>query len=266
MIRQHYSTTDGSRLHWRESGEGSPLLLCLHPAPHSGLYFETVMPLISTNRRVVAPDYPGYGGSSPVANEPTIADYARTMLALLEELSPEGPAAVLGFHTGCLVAAEMAVLAPSLCERLVLIDIPYFTGDKQRDMLNVAARPLDLGPGSEGVATLWDKNVAQRIDAMPLDRAVSLLAEQLRVAGRSHFAFRAAFTYACEQRMSAVRVPTHIIATHSGLLESTRECAHQMKHASLEERLDIRRAVFEEGAAEIALSINSALSGGTDVE
>lgn len=263
MITRHYSKDAEGQIHWRECGPGdAPVLLCLHPAPYSGIYFETVMPLLAHDYRLIAPDYPGYGGSAPRGSLPAIEDYASAMWSLLDETAREARVHILGFHTGCLVAVEMALQRPSGTDGLVLVDVPYFTGEKQQQMLAAAAKPLALDAEGETMKTLWQKGVAARLESMSVSRAVELLAEQLRVADRSHLAFHAAFTYACEQRMADLQTAVHVIATQSGLLESTRTFAAQLAEVVLEERLDITRAVFEEGAEDIAHSIKAALPGG----
>jgi pimeloyl-ACP methyl ester carboxylesterase len=263
VITRHYSKHADGQIHWRECGPGdAPVLLCLHPAPYSGIYFETVMPLLAEEYRLIAPDYPGYGGSAPRGSLPAIEDYASAMWSLLDETAREASVHILGFHTGCLVAVEMAVQRSSGTDGLVLVDVPYFTGEKQQQMLAAAAKPLVLDAEGEAMATLWQKGVAARLEAMPISRSVELLAEQLRVADRSHLAFHAAFIYACDQRLADLETAVHVIATQSGLLDATRAFAAQSAGLALEERLDITRAVFEEGAADIARSINAALPGG----
>lgn len=262
MIRCHYSDGPFGQLHWRERpGENTdaPVLMCLHPAPFSSLFFTSVMPLIDKRYRVVAADYPGYGGSVPVGKEATIEDYSEAMLSLVHELSPAGEVQVLGFHTGCLVAVEMALQAPHLIAGLTLIDVPYSTGKAREEMLERAAQPLQLNEDVHSVEGLWKSAVAAKLDAMPLPRAVELLAEQLRVSENSHFAFRAAFSYCCDVQMARMQLPVTVIATQSFLLQATRDCAQCIPGAQLVERLDITRAVFEKGAPQISESINTLL-------
>lgn len=77
MIRKGYSDGSFGQAHWRmmeADGERTqPDPYCLHPALSSGLAFTSIMPHLAKNRRVIAPDYPGHGGSDPFKPEPTIA-------------------------------------------------------------------------------------------------------------------------------------------------------------------------------------------------
>lgn len=200
--------------------DAQPPLLCLHPAPHNGAFFATVMPMLNTERTVVAPDYPGYGESKPTANEPAIADYANAMLDLLAALRVSR-IDVLGFHTGCLVGAEMALIDAARIRRLVLVDVPYFVGAERDDMYAESAMPNG--------------------------------------EGRSHWGFHAAFTYPSDERLPQLTTPTRVIATQSGLLEPTRIAAASVPNARLIERLDISRPVFADNAELIAAEIVGAL-------
>lgn len=193
-----------------------PPLLCLHPSPHSGAYFHTVMPMLNAGRAIIAPDYPGYGGSNPPAAEPSIEDYAHAMLDLLDALDITSTD-VLGFHTGCLVGAEMALIDPARIRRLLLIDVPYFLGEEREDM--------------------YAKSVT------------------LRAADRSRWGFHAAFTYASDKRLPKLKTPTIVIATQSGLLDATLAAAAIIPHARLIDRPDITRPVFEASAHKIAAAI-----------
>ncbi|MEO0574805.1 MAG: alpha/beta hydrolase [Pseudomonadota bacterium] len=262
MLRKQYVDTAAGQLHLRSHNarnEAAPVLLCLHPAPSSGLYFDTVLPLLNENRNVFAPDYPGHGGSYPLDAQPDIDDYADSMLALLDGLQVNTPVDVLGFHTGCLVGAEMALKAPARINHLVLCDVPYFDLDTQASLLTRAAQPMTLSDDIDSIAGAWKMNVPPRYTKMPDERVLAFLAEQLRCLGRDHFAFNAAFRYPCHARFSAVRTKTTVIATQSGLLDATRMAADVIPDATLREVLDITTAVFEVGATRISEEVLAAL-------
>jgi len=236
-----------------------PPLLCLHPAPYSGAWFTTVMPLLNEGRAVIAPDYPGYGGSAAPGKEPTIDDYAGAMLDLLDDL-PIARVDVIGFHTGCLVGAEMSLASADRIRRLILIDVPYFTGEERRELYAQAVTPRKFDADVAGLTDEWERNVEQRLDAMPFDRAFELFVESLRAGDRSHWAFHAAFTYPSDERFSELTKPVRVIATRSGLLDATLAASRALPNATLIKRTDITRAVFEEGAERISMEIAAALA------
>ena len=242
------------------AGDHRPPLVCLHPAPSSGLYFTTVLPLINPGRTVLAPDYPGYGGSDGAGESPTIGDYADAMLDALDAAKLDAPADLLGFHTGCLVACEMSLRAPEKTGRLLMIDVPYFDADTQAKLLPSVATPLPLGPELECLDKAWDFNVGKRIADLPIDRAFDLFIENLRSGTGDHLAFRAAFTYDCADRFARIEAPTTVLATRSPLLEPSHAAAAGIAGASLVDVEDVTTAVFEKGAATIAGYINRALA------
>ena len=235
-------------------------LVCLHPAPYSGAYFESVMPKLAASRTVIAPDYPGYGGSEMgTAPQLSIADYATAMLDALESAGIDGPVDVLGFHTGCLVAMEMAHTAAARCRRLVLCDIPYFTKDEQDALRAKVTKPLPLAPHLECLESAWKFNVTVRLDDMPLERAFALFVEQLRSATGDWHAFDAAFRYDCESRCAALDADVVCLATQSALHAPTLAAAERIPFAHLVDVTEVTSAVFEAGADAIGKRILTAL-------
>lgn len=258
QIERFYVHTRIGQVHARRleatGSDTAPTLICLHPAPHSGLYFTTTMPALNEHRRVVAPDYPGYGGSSPPDEMPSMTDYAHSIIDLIDALGIPGdrPVDLLGFHTGCLVAVEAARLEPAAVRRLVLVDVPYFEGSEQVAMLDEAVRPTALPTRLDDLADNWDRNVTGRLDAMSLDRAFELFVEQLRAGTGAHRGFHAAFSYPCAERFGQCTTPARLIATGSALQAATHRAAGALPHAELRDRPDIGPAVFEKYAGAIA--------------
>lgn len=264
MIEAGYINCPEGQIHYRQwipQEETRPPLLCLHPAPFSGLFFVTAMSALGQGRRVIAPDYPGYGASTPRAEQPLIEDYAVAMLEFVAAVSTEGQSVdVLGFHTGCLVAAEMQLQSADSIGALVLVDVPYFVGATQESMLEKAASPLILDTEPESIAPLWKSGVGVKAPLMGMARSVELLSEQLRIYPRAHLAFHAAFTYPCQERFERLPGPAAIVGTQSGLLDATRDCAAAACESALFiEAMEITRGVFEEGARAIAARIDQAL-------
>jgi len=113
--------------------QAAPDLVLLHPMPHDGLFFRTIAPLLAIGRTVIAPDYPGYGGSDGLEGTPTIGLYADAMIDAIH--SSQGPVDLFGFHTGCLVAVEMSLRYPGEVRRLVQVDVPYFDPAKRQELM-----------------------------------------------------------------------------------------------------------------------------------
>lgn len=261
-IAKHYADVASGQIHYRIANPSASMrpLMCLHPAPSSGLYFETVMPLLATDRTVICPDYPGYGGSDALGAQPSISDYADAMLQLSDALQFARPIDVMGFHTGCLVGAEMALQLPEKIGKLVLCDVPYFSAEKRRELAESSAKPLALSENLECMDTAWRFNVTNRSGDAPLERGLALFAEQLRSGTQDHYAFRAAFSYDCEQRLSELSAGPGIIATSSGLRAATLAAVENIPNARLIDAAEISGKVFESNADAIAKHILSCLS------
>jgi pimeloyl-ACP methyl ester carboxylesterase len=137
-------------------------LICLHPAPFDGTYFAEFAQRFNGERRVLAPDYPGYGGSDAPPSQPSIDDYAAALLQVLDELTT-GKVHLLGFHTGCLVACEMARQQSQHVADLVLIDIPYFNGDEQCEKYRQSVTDQ---PDSWGFGAAFSYPCAERFAAV----------------------------------------------------------------------------------------------------
>lgn len=262
-IVRHYADTSFGQVHVRcfkpEDKDRKPPLICLHPAPSSGLYFTTVMPMLGRGRHVTAPDYPGYGGSDAQAGPCTIADYASAVVEALGFLSVNRKIDVLGFHTGCLVAAEIAHSSPDWIRKVVMCDVPYFTRGQQDAMREKLARPMPVTDELSSLATAWEFNVASRIAEVPLPRALELFTEHLRAGTHDWFAFDAAFRYDCKSRFSSLQADVTCLATQSGLHGPTVEAAAAIPRATFVDVPEITSAVFESGAEAIAKRVLKAL-------
>ena len=263
-IRNSYLDTDKGQVHARTlesiGDERHPPLICLHPAPYSGDYFATVMPLLNDGRRVIAPDYPGYGGSYRLDELPSIPDYANAVIDSVLAAESGQPVDLLGFHSGCLVAAEISLLATDRIRRLVLIDVPYFDAETQQQFYPKVAVPLALTRELETLGKAWDFNVASREEVVPLARAFDMFVDQLRSGTRDHYCFHAAFTYDCAARFADLSLPVTIIATQSPLSAATRAAGDALTAATFVEIDEIKTSVFEQGAPIIAREVVKALA------
>jgi pimeloyl-ACP methyl ester carboxylesterase len=251
MIRKGYSEGPFGQIHWRMIGAGDgPDLYCLHPAPFSGLAYTVIMPHLAQGRRVIAPDYPGHGGSDAFRADATIADYATAMQAVVADLSGDRFVDAMGFHTGCLVAASMSQVG-----RLALIDVPAFKPEMRAEFLASNAVPFDITPNLSCLNAPWDRGIVKRLESQGLDRSFEMFTEQLRHGRAMHAGFHAGFSADVEAILTKMTLPTLVMASQSALLDATRRAASLIPNAMFVERLDIERAVLDEAAAETAAEV-----------
>ena len=261
MIKKHYIDMQFGQLHARtlragEAGDRWPLVL-LHPMPYSSLYFTTIMPLMNDHRTIVAIDYPGCGGSDPLDTVPTIEAYAQATLHALNGLGIDGSCDFLGFHTGCLVAAEIAAREPSRTGVSILVDIPFFDEEQRRSLIDSQASHKLITEELDCLQKHWDSDVKSRVGNVPIERAFDIFADHMIAQGDGADGFKAAFNYDAEKALAAIKTPTLILATKSGLYDGTLAASKIVNDCELIEMPEITKMAFELGAERIAKVINS---------
>jgi len=108
----------GSRLRYLVAGEGDPLAL-VHGLGGSAANWLALAPLLLPGRRLIVPELPGHGRSSPLPAAPSLNPYA-DLLGLLLEYESAGPAAIVGHSLGGAIALRLAIRRPESVSSLVL--------------------------------------------------------------------------------------------------------------------------------------------------
>src|SRR5579862_3040163 len=107
-------------LYYRVRGTGENLLL-IHGLGSSGADWEFQVRALERKFRVIVPDLPGSGHSSPMEGEWRIADFAAVLWGLIDHLKI-GRINIVGFSFGGAVALEMALQRPDSVPRLAMIN------------------------------------------------------------------------------------------------------------------------------------------------
>jgi 3-oxoadipate enol-lactonase len=103
----------GARLRVFEGGDG-PALLLVHGYGGAAWNFDAMASMLP-DRRLIVPDLPGHGASSPLPAAPSLAAFADAVGACLD-----GPADVFGHSLGGVVALRLAERHPQLVRSVVL--------------------------------------------------------------------------------------------------------------------------------------------------
>ena len=255
-MRRTYFGAPHGQLHaylWHADNEKNPLL-CLPPAPHTGIYFKTLAKHLDWP--IIAVDYPGTGGSDRLKGKPKIEDYAAALKSIIEA---SGPVHLLGFHSGCLVALEMAQKLGDQIAELILIDGPFFDAAK-RETYKAGFPDITLIEDLNDLEAGFDTNVYKRRDQIGGARAQEIWIETLRAGTGYNDLFQAAFAYDVETALSRCHRHVHVLATQSSLRQVTRDAADVLAHAAYTEIDSITANVFETGAPIIAPIIKSILA------
>lgn len=110
-IRQRHRLSGGTELSFLTAGEAShPAVLLLHGFPSSARTFRDVVPKLSQDAFVIAPDLPGFGESDPLT-EVSFPAFGRAVAELLDRLEV-GPRYIYLHDFGTPVGLQIAMQAP----------------------------------------------------------------------------------------------------------------------------------------------------------
>jgi 3-oxoadipate enol-lactonase len=110
---------NGGHIDVAEAGDGKPLLL-LHSLLADRNVFAPIVPALARTRRVILPDLPGFGGSSPAGF--TATEIADRIAGLFDAMELTAGTDVLGNGFGGFVASALAIRHGERFNRLVLAD------------------------------------------------------------------------------------------------------------------------------------------------
>jgi pimeloyl-ACP methyl ester carboxylesterase len=152
-IKRAFLDTADGQIHYRIGGKGEPLLL-LHMNPRSSDEYRELMPLLALHYRVIAMDLMGFGDSDKPPRLYSVADYARTAIALFDELGIE-QANVLGNHTGAFVSGELAIAYPDRVKKLILCNVAGFGEAGKADLMRRFEEGFVIQPDGSHLMQRW---------------------------------------------------------------------------------------------------------------
>lgn len=245
----HYWATTDSSSH--------PTLYCLHATAYSGQTFLPLFHPLGGQRRVVALDTPGYGSSDGPPAEIDFATYAKAIAEAIVATMPPGATSVdiLGYHTGALLATEIAALYPDLVRRLILIGIPFFAGAAKAAWREKLVHVTELTELFGQFQDRWEYFINQRTPGLTLDRAFDCFVDELRAYPRDWWAHAALFDYDPGPRLPLVRAPALIINPAGALATFSRAAAALIPGAMVVELPHVGGAPFDLATQQLATEI-----------
>lgn len=250
-IRRAYTTCRYGQMHYREAGPDgaqAPVVVLLHQNPSSSWEYEPLMAALATDRRVIAFDTPGHGMSDAPPAPPGMTAYAAAFADGLAALGIAGPIDLYGFHTGSLLAIELALALPGQVRRLALTGIPmYPPEDRARKLAEAESFPA---PDAEGTVVLglldklWAYVVGARAPGVPLARAVRHFADKAYILDRFTWAYKGVWSYDFT-RLAALDLPVLLLQPHEALHDPSLAAAQLIPHCAVRELPDLDRDIFE---------------------
>jgi 3-oxoadipate enol-lactonase len=107
-----------ARIRYLAAGAG-PAVVLVHGFGGAAANWRLIAPALALEHRVLVPELPGHGGSSPLPAAPTLDPYADAVFAVLEAEAAL-PAAWVGHSLGALVGLRAAIRRPEAVTGIVL--------------------------------------------------------------------------------------------------------------------------------------------------
>ena len=108
---------------------------------------------------MLALDYPGIGQSDTYPDELDMGTLAEIMDDSLSSLGwgseGAGPVDLCGYHTGTMLATELAITHPELVRRIILMGIPYYNAAARQERLDRLGRVKPWPDSFAAVAQDW---------------------------------------------------------------------------------------------------------------
>ncbi len=222
--------------------ESTPLL-ALHHAPMSGAVFHKLLTLMGRDRSVYAPDLPGYGESDSPPSPPSITDYASAVVDFIDTMRFR-QIDVVGYQSGSLVAAEVAIARPACVRRVVCVAVPV-ASRAEREAFRAApwpAQPLDDG---SQLLPEWERTRKAGRPGLPLDALARNFAEKLHNGPNAWWGLQAALDYTARDRLGRVAQPVLIARPRDEYWDATQYAREFMAKARLVDLPEVGGEAFQ---------------------
>ncbi len=261
--RRGYIDGPCGQVHYRAAGQPSdkPALLCFHMSPMSSRVYARFLPHMGKDRLAVAVDTPGFGMSDTPPSPPEIADYAKTMAAVIDALDLTGPVDLMGYHTGSMIALELARQQPDRIGKLVLVSVPIFEPAELEDMHALYARNAPSEDG-EHLAKRWrgflHHNSRKGLD---IDTIAEMFPEGLLGGSLAWWGHRAAFNYDTAGALADVDKEILVINCDDDLTDYTRRAKGMIVNGAIVEKPEWGHGFLESHTSEAEALVRPFLDG-----
>ena len=152
-IKRAFLDTEDGQILYRMGGKGNPLLL-LHMTPRSSDEFRELMPILTQNRQTLAMDLMGLGDSDKPPRVYSVADYAKTVIALWDELGIK-KSSLLGNLAGGYLAGEVAAAYPERVNKLILANVLGFDEYERDKMFKIYSEGFKIKEDGSHLMERW---------------------------------------------------------------------------------------------------------------
>lgn len=229
--RRGYAQGPYGQIHFRHAGDGTPIVL-LHQAPMTSAQYDNVYePLARRGFHAIGIDMPGFGMSDPVEGVPRVEDWAACVPPVLVELGHQH-AAILGHHTGALVATEVALQYPDHVSAVILNGpMPLTAPEREEFMAGGYLRELAMTEQTDGTQFNQVHAARSRLAAgsVPPARICEFVIQAFQGQGAYWHGHHAAFQYHQEDSLLRLACPTLILTNSGDLIHGHALKAHALR-------------------------------------
>ena len=213
-----------------------PPLVCLHASPLSGVVYEAALARFGVQRLALAPDTPGFGESDAPPQPVEIEDLAEAVFAACSSwLSDQID--LLGFHTGSMIAAELAARYPSRIRKIAMISAPIFTEDERNWFREHYQAVPESADGAHNKLR-WQAFCDWRGPRQTWANYARNHAQGLRGGPGYFWGHRAAFNHDFAARLQVLSQPILVLNPGDDLATQSRRAATLMQNGSVLEMPD----------------------------
>lgn len=235
LIKRAFLDTEDGQIHYRIGGDGEPLLL-LHMNPRSSDEYRELMPIFAQKYCVIAMDLMGFGDSDKPPRMYSVADYAKTIIALFDELGLE-KVNILGNHTGAFISGEVAAAYPERVNKLILANIDYFEEQNKTEIYNTYYEAFQIKEDGSHLIKRWNF-LSIYIDSIELRQRCFL--DELKCHGYPLYGISAVIDYTerLVERFGLISCPTLLLSGTDDIKE-----LEQLGFATAENRQLIKKVI-----------------------
>lgn len=250
MRKNFYIETKLGQVHGRKYGESNKTIICLHPMPYSGGYYDTFCnDLVSqTDIAAISLDMLGYGQSSKIEEPISIEDYAFNVIEVIQSLKDSGglsgEVTLLGFHTGSAIANEIAIHEPELIAKVIFVTYPFFDAEKRGELVDSQTKG-SIEESIDCLKGMWEFTITNRSEGISIERAYENFIDQVKNMPVSWYGFYSMFNYPSEDRLPLLQHVPLIINDTSSLTEPTKIAMSLVHNSEYVELEDVKGGIFE---------------------
>jgi pimeloyl-ACP methyl ester carboxylesterase len=240
-----YAEAPFGQVHYRELGaneiEGGAPIVLLHQAPMDSRQFDNVYePLARRGFRAIGIDMPGFGGTDLQPGVPSVELYSECVVPVLDHLGLD-KVALVGHHTGSLVATEAAVRWPERFSALVINGpLPLTLEERDEWLATGHIRELGIVPREGGThfTQVFERRTELSRGTVPPERISSYVIQAFGGQAPFWHGHYAAYTYDHGASLAKVTVPALILTNTGDVIypkaQRAREIRPDLAYAELE--------------------------------